>query len=461
VSRGWKIAIGAVLALVVLLALNAIALDNETKPAEKRVARAEIMRLPGGDLQVLDVPARRAGPGGDAPIVLLHCFSCAIDWWDRMVPLLSLRHRVVAIDLLGHGGSEKPKSGYEMTEQAALVAQALGRKGIEGATVVGHSLGATVATAVAEGSSELVDRLVIIGQAPDGSFGDLGLLARLTFTPVIGQALWRTKVDASIRSALGDAFAPGFDVPDAFVDDLRQLTYTAFDESAAKEDEYSDERPLDERIGASFVPLLVIFGEDDQIYDAGEALEAYAAGVRGARTELIPGAGHSPNVETPELTANLILRFAKPAPPAPKPEPEPRPARSTIEQDGERRGTLLVSPGTLPAGGTLEVRVDNRGAVKLLFGLRNRVERRAGDGWTDVTKAVFGTPSPGGKDLLLEVGPGRISGPRYGVQVDEIRLPGSLRPGVYRVVKSVASPPEGGKPAPGLRLDARFVVRRG
>ncbi len=54
--------------------------------------------------------------------MLIHGFTCAIDWWDRMMPLLERRHRVVAVDLLGHGGSEKPSSGYSMENQAKLVA---------------------------------------------------------------------------------------------------------------------------------------------------------------------------------------------------------------------------------------------------------------------------------------------------------------------------------------------------
>ncbi|HKG36898.1 MAG TPA: alpha/beta hydrolase [Solirubrobacterales bacterium] len=460
-SRGAKIALGVLVVLAVLLALNALALDNETKPAVQRVDGAEIVRLPGGNLQVLDVPARRAGPGGDAPIVLLHCFTCAIDWWDRMIPALSRRHRVIAIDLLGHGGSEKPKSGYEITEQAALVAQVLAERDVEGATVVGHSLGGSVATAVAEQSRELVDRLVIVDQAPDDSFGDLGFLARLGFTPVVGEALWRVKTDFAIRDGLEDAFAPGYDVPDEFVEDVRQMTYTSYDDSSAKEDDYSGEKPLDERVAASFVPLLAIFGEEDQIYDARDAVDAYAADVRGARTELIPGAGHSPNVEAPGRTAALILSFAKPVAPVPVEKPKPARPEPTIEKSGGLRGTLLVTPVLAGAGDTLEVRVANRGRVKMLFGLRNRVERRSGDGWADVTKAVFGTPSPQVADLLLQAAAGKVAGPRYGVQVDEVPLPGSLRPGAYRVVKSVAAPSKGGKPAPGLRLDGEFRVRRG
>ena len=222
---------------------------------------------------------------------------------------------MIAVDLLGHGGSEKPSSGYSMPEQADLIAEALGRLGVRGATVVGHSLGGTVATALTAQSPDLVSRLVLIDQAPDNSYGQLSLLARLTYWPVLGEALWRLTPDFAIKDALGQAFAPGYDVPDRFVDDVRRMTFNAYDTVGADEDDYTKQEPLDARIRAAGIPLLVIFGGEDQIYDARRALSAYAA-IRGARTALIEGAGHSPNVEKPEQVAKLIDAFA-----APEPEP--------------------------------------------------------------------------------------------------------------------------------------------
>ena len=111
VSRGWTIAIAIVGALAVLLTANTIALDNETKSAEVTIEGGKILELAGGEVQVTeDGPAK--GGRGNPPIVLLHCYACSLHWWDRMVPLLARDHRVIRLDLLGHGGSEKPASGY-------------------------------------------------------------------------------------------------------------------------------------------------------------------------------------------------------------------------------------------------------------------------------------------------------------------------------------------------------------
>ena len=307
-GKSWKILIGAVVALVVLLGLNALAIDGETKPAEATVGGGEILSLSGGDLQVVD-----RGPGDASPIVLIHCFTCAIDWWDPMIPALAREHRVVAMDLLGHGGSEKPASGYSVPNQADLVARALNRLGVRDAVVVGHSLGGGVAIALAEQSPRLVDRLVIVDSPPDHRDGDLGIVASLGFAPVVGEAFWRLKPSFAVRQGLGVAFAPGFDVPDAFVEDVGRMTFSSYDDSHSSFDDFTGERGLDQRVGATGKPLLAIMGADEQIIDNPEAaLASFAAAGPGVRTELIAGAGHSPNVEAPGRTAALVLGFAAP-----------------------------------------------------------------------------------------------------------------------------------------------------
>lgn len=309
--RRLKIGIGVIAALLALLVFNALWTDGETGEAEVTVAGGRILDLPAGEVQVVE-----SGPRNGEPVVLVHCFTCALEWWGRITPQLDRDRRVIAIDLLGHGGSEKPSSGYSMPAQAELVASVLERLRVQRATVVGHSLGGTVATAVTETHPALVGRLVLIGQAPNDSYGPgLPFPASLSFMPLIGEGAWQLMPDAAVEDGLGAAFAPGYEVPGPFVDAFRRMTYKSYDDSAEGEGEYSDEKPLDSRIAATGVPLLAIFGAEEQIYDPGRSLAAYER-VPGAQTELIPGAGHSPNVERPRLTADLILEFAETAPDA-------------------------------------------------------------------------------------------------------------------------------------------------
>jgi pimeloyl-ACP methyl ester carboxylesterase len=306
-GRGWKIGIGVVLALAALLGVNALVVDGETRKAEVTVPGGRLLDLPGGELQVLE-----RGPRAGSPIVLIHCFTCGIDWWDGMLPALERRHRVIAVDLLGHDGSEKPASGYSIPDQAVVVAQALRRLGVREATLVGHSLGGAVAVALAESAPALVGRVTILDTASGQHRGSLGFLAGLLFDPVVGQALWQVKPDFATRKGLGIAFAPGFDVPDAFVEDVNRMTYTAYDDSPSELDAYVKEEPLAQRMRAGGQPLMVLMGAEEQVVDdPAAALAEYRKVVPGVQTHLVAGAGHSPNVERPKLTAQLVLKFAR------------------------------------------------------------------------------------------------------------------------------------------------------
>lgn len=309
IGRGLKVAIAVLLALLVLIVLNAFALNNETEKARVTVPGAELVETTSGPLQVLDSGASPADEGA-SPLVLIHGSGGAIDWWDELIPRLTETHRVIAIDLLGYGGSAKPDSGYSIESQAGLVAQVLSRLDVPSAIAVGHSLGGSVATALAQSSPDLVSGVVLIDSSPDRETGGLSGSARAALVPLLGQALWRVAPDFMLRRGVSQAFAPGYEVDDKYVRDLRALTYPAYRDSARAGDDFAEEAALPDRLAATGLPLLVIFGEEDQIYPAREALSAYA-GIADVETVLIPGAGHSPQVEAPDETAERILYFAR------------------------------------------------------------------------------------------------------------------------------------------------------
>jgi pimeloyl-ACP methyl ester carboxylesterase len=317
--------------LVVLLVLNAIVISNATKNASLRDQGARLVDTSNGTLQVLD-----QGNSRGTPIVLVHCYTCSMHWWDRLAPLLERDHRVIRVDLLGHGGSDKPGAGYAIDDQATAVAEALAKLGIVNATVVGHSLGGSVATALAQRSPQLASRVVIIDQAPADGYEHESLAQHLSYWPIVGPAVDRlTQVSPKsvVRDQFDIAFAAGYDIssgfdnPDQPVDDLRAMTYTSYNDTSDEERNFVDEQPLDQRLAASHVPVLVIFGAEDQIYDAQAAVARYRQNVPGVQAHLIPGAGHSPNVEKPDLVAPLILAFAAPPQPAAK-----HPARKRAKQ---------------------------------------------------------------------------------------------------------------------------------
>ena len=313
--------IGLVVVLAVALALNTVATRNQSKSAGVTVEGGEILRLQGGQIQVLDQGPEaqgRASRGGAEPrtFVLIHGFAASLAWWDRLAPILAREHRVIRIDLLGHGGSSKPTSGYEIEGQADLVAEALNRLNVEAAVIVGHSMGAAVAVSLAERFSQLADRVVHIDLATGNDRSELPFLAELTYAPVIGESLWRVSPDFAVRDSYEPAFAPGFELeagfddPDQVVEDQGAMTYSAYEGAHEGLEDFRDEAPLDARMRTAAVPLLAIFGEEEQIIDDPQAAAEEFSDVPGARTTILPGAGHSPNVELPRQTARLILEFA-------------------------------------------------------------------------------------------------------------------------------------------------------
>ena len=119
----------------------------------------------------------------------------------------------------------------------------------------------------------------------------------------------RRRLEGLVRNGLKVGFARGFRVPERFVSDLRRATYTSFTRSAIDSDDFRRARRLDRRIAATGRPLLVVYGREDRLVDP-HADAAWR--VPGARIVGIAGAGHSPQVERPRLTAGLIDGFAAP-----------------------------------------------------------------------------------------------------------------------------------------------------
>jgi pimeloyl-ACP methyl ester carboxylesterase len=291
--------------LVALLAVNTIATDLETKPAEKRRG-GKIVELSGGDLHYRD-----EGDRDDPVVVLLHGFSASERWWDRVAPDLVRRGlRVIRFDLLGHGGSEKPRDGYAPDEQARRVADALERLRVRRATIVGHSMGGTVASALVEERPRLVRRVAVLGTSPRDGFAELPFSGRLATWPVVGELVRRFAPDQVIAAGMDAAFADGVDVPDAFVDDLDGMTFSAYDKSTTEANEFIEEQPNSERIERSGVPLLVIFGTADEIVDP-KAADAWAKDVPRARVVKLRGVGHSPLWERSREVVKELLAFAR------------------------------------------------------------------------------------------------------------------------------------------------------
>jgi pimeloyl-ACP methyl ester carboxylesterase len=278
---------------------------GDEKAGSARVARAAEADLAAGDAMLtLDggaVHIRQDGPRNAPALLLIHGSASSTRSWDALVPLLTGCHRVLRIDLPGHGRSAPPAGrGYEVPEQARSVAQALDRLGVESAVVAGHSSGGYTAVALAEQRPDLVAALALVNTGPSM---DAFLAPE---SAAIDPAQW-PPTDEQVRAFASSAFREGYRIPQDVVDDVRGMSLQALTAAMRGSVAYLSSRPLPERLAALGKPLQVVFGDQDRRWRPSSAA-GYRA-VPGATVAMLPGAGHTPILEDPPHTAALLLPF--------------------------------------------------------------------------------------------------------------------------------------------------------
>jgi pimeloyl-ACP methyl ester carboxylesterase len=268
-----------------------------TVPHDESHAAESTLPLDDGDLHVY-----QDGPRDSPALLLIHGTAASAGSWEPMVPLLTGSHRVIRLDLLGCGRSARPDgASYAVPDQARRAGAALDRLGVEHTIVVGHSSGGAVATALAERRPDLVTALVLVNTGPT-------MAAYLGEGAAIDPKRWPDLTDEQLRQALSSGFAPGYQIPQPFLDQVRDMDLHVFAATAHAVRAYLDERGLPQRLAALDKPLLVLFGEEDRRWRSSSAAEYRT--VPGATVELLPGLGHSPNLEDPPRTAVPLLAFA-------------------------------------------------------------------------------------------------------------------------------------------------------
>ncbi|MET9018994.1 alpha/beta hydrolase [Actinopolymorpha sp. NPDC004070] len=271
-----------------------------TKTAETAETAETAVSLGDGDLHVCE-DGRRDAPA----LLLIHGTAFSGRSWDLLVPLLTRSHRVVRIDLLGCGRSAKPEdASYELPDQARRVGEVLDRLGIDRATVVGHSSGGMVATALAERRPGLVTALVVVNTGPSMDAFIAPASAEL------GPEQWPPS-DEQIRQLASTGFGrSGRQVTEEVVAELRSTSFQVFAALMQTPRDYVMERTLPDRLKVLGKPLLVIFGEDDRRWRSSSAADYRI--VPGAKVELLSGLGHTPILEDPARTAEVMLAFSAP-----------------------------------------------------------------------------------------------------------------------------------------------------
>jgi len=238
-------------------------------------------------------------------ILLAHGFAGSARAWDPLMASLTAAHPIVRVDLVGHGLSPKPMRGYSMPDQVEAICRSLDRLAVANVVAVGHSGGGDVVVEMIKRHPSRLAGALLLGTPPNLSYVNLPVAARIISAPLLGYLVWRSLTDAMIRRSLAQTFAPGFDAP--FIEDLRRMTHNSYVAARAAVEGYRKERDLTARVAGRPIPILVAFGDQDQWMDPS-ALEAWKPI---AETRVFRGVGHTPMLEDPCATAELILDFAR------------------------------------------------------------------------------------------------------------------------------------------------------
>lgn len=127
-GRRWALAVAAL--LVAMMPAIATGKDGESKYATLDGAKIHYQSY---------------GGNGKEAFVLVHGWGCNLGHWKYQIPDLAKRARVIALDLPGHGQSDKPEIDYTIDHFAAAIDAVMRDAKVERAVVLGHSMGTPVA----------------------------------------------------------------------------------------------------------------------------------------------------------------------------------------------------------------------------------------------------------------------------------------------------------------------------
>lgn len=259
----------------------------------------------------VELVCREAGRADGRGAILVHGLTGNADLWEATVGALAPRHRVVAMDLRGHGASGRTEAPDDFTlERAATdVVEVADDVGFGTFLLVGHGVGGDIAQLVALSDPERLEALVLIGCGPG------------PMDPASGWAVTRRQIadvvaDRGIEGgweAYLEAGLLGWDlheVPDEILDAWRQQfvrtapsAFVGFARASAEQADRSSE------LRGLGVPTLVAVGDDDDAFLTHA--RRLAELIPGADLAEVPGGGHSPQIARAEEFNEQLLGFIK------------------------------------------------------------------------------------------------------------------------------------------------------
>lgn len=269
--------------------------------------RGEFLDLNGLRLYYYAAGSRGAGE----PIVLLHGFPTSSHLWSDVVPLLPSGHRVVVLDLLGFGRSDRPRSAaLDIRGHADRVVAVMDALGINFACLVGHDVGGGIAQSVAVRHPHRVSKLGLVNTVAFDAWPSREVkIARATLpltrhmppswiVSLMRRDLLRGYQDHEQGMRDIDLFLRPF-TEDSGRDTLvRHLTALRCDDTAA----------LAPRLRDITAPTAIIWGERDPFLPATLAARLQSA-IPSSTVDIVPEARHFVPMESAHAVAAAIGRL--------------------------------------------------------------------------------------------------------------------------------------------------------
>lgn len=234
-----------------------------------------------------------------SPVVFLHGMLDSWQSWQRVLPALPARLHVLALDLRGHGSSDRPRS-YRVTDFADDVVRLLELRDFRNVTLVGHSMGSFIAREVARRAGNRVGALVLIGSS--GKIVNPGVRELQLMLDDVGDNVTPSLVEEFQRGTISRP------VPEGFFADVMEASLRVSPpiwRAVLRDLALFDDRA---RLGSIRVPTLILWGELDSMFSRADQ-EDLLNGIRGSRLVSYQGVGHAPHWEVPGQVLLDLLAF--------------------------------------------------------------------------------------------------------------------------------------------------------
>lgn len=230
------------------------------------------------------VRCSRGHPAGARPVVLVHGLGVSSRHWMPAATLLSASHAVFAPDLPGSGRSGKPRRALGLRELADVLASTMDALGLDHAAVLGVSYGCQITIDLAVHHPEKVAAAVLVAPTMDPTMGPIEHFVRLLMDA--------PREPLSLMPVVARDYLD-FGVPRAL----------------ATLNEAMDDEVLHEATQIA-VPTMVIRGDRDPIVSDAWARRLTAV-LPDGRLEVIPGAAHATNFNSPQRVVELVEAFLR------------------------------------------------------------------------------------------------------------------------------------------------------